>query len=250
MLRDQPYLFRPYQAYKWLVYIPVLGLSTAACGSVAVVLATLFGPRVGTAMGVLWSRLNAATAPMMVDVVGDEKLDPERSYVVVANHQSQFDIFALYGWLGVDFKWVMKANLRRVPFLGFACEKLGHVFIDRSDRAAALASINEARERIRGGTSILFFPEGTRSDDGRLLPFKKGAFRFALDLGLPLLPVTLVGTRHVLPNRTLALFPGKAKLVIGDPIEVDGYGPDDLPALMDAARAALQAALDEHGDRP
>ncbi len=144
----------------------------------------------------------AWVTPMRVSVEGRENLDPKQSYVLVSNHQSQYDIFLLYGWLGVDFKWVMKKELRKVLGIGVACDRLGHIFIDRSNHAAALATLETAKERIVDGTSVIFFPEGTRSRDGQLKKFKKGAFRMAVDLGLPILPLTVTGTRDVLPAGT------------------------------------------------
>ena len=110
-------------------------------------------------------------------------------------------------------------------------------------RSGSDDDLNAARERLTGGTSVVFFPEGTRSEDGRLLPFKKGAFHMALDLGLPILPVTIVGTPEILPPDTMDLFPGKAKLVFHTAIEIDGYGHDDVEALMRAAKAAIESGL-------
>jgi 1-acyl-sn-glycerol-3-phosphate acyltransferase len=163
--------------------------------------------------------------------------------VVVANHQSQLDILVIYGWLDLDFRWVMKQELRKVPFLGIACEKLGHVFIDRSDRLAAISAINQARERISGGTSIFFFPEGTRSRDGNMLPFKKGAFRMAAELQLPILPVSIKGTYQMLPPDTMRMKPGRARMVIHPPIETEGVGPENIPALMGQVREVIGAEL-------
>ena len=156
-----------YQPYKWIIYIPFFGLSTAVMGSLALILNPILGPKISSALaGVWWARVNSFMAPMSVTVRGRENIDPQQSYVVVANHQSQFDIFVLYGWLGVDFKWVMKMELRKAPFLGPACHSLGHIFIDRSNPKAAIASLQEAKRKIANGTSVLFFPEGTRSKDG------------------------------------------------------------------------------------
>jgi 1-acyl-sn-glycerol-3-phosphate acyltransferase len=180
---------------------------------------------------------------MRVSVSGRENADPRRSYVIVCNHQSHADVLALYGWLDLDFKWVMKQELRRVPGLGVGCEKLGHIFIDRSNRQAALASINAARERLVAGTSVLFFAEGTRSADGRLGAFKKGAFRFAIDSGLPILPVTTAGTAAILPARTRRLRPGRARITIHPPVEVAGLGEGDMPRLMEQVRGIIASAL-------
>ena len=180
---------------------------------------------------------------MLVRVTGREHVDPSQSYVVISNHQSHFDILVLYGWLGIDFRWVMKQELRSIPGLGAACEKLGHIFIDRSDHQAAVESINAAREQITEGTSVLFFPEGTRSDDGLLRRFKKGGFRLAIDAELPILPVTVSGTCDVLPARLYDLRPGRATLVFHKPVSTDGLATTDLPVLTDRVRQIIGSAL-------
>jgi 1-acyl-sn-glycerol-3-phosphate acyltransferase len=167
--------------------------------------------------------------------------------VIVSNHQSQFDIFVLYGWLDIDFKWVMKQELRKVPVIGIACERLGHIYVDRSNREAALASIDGAKQRIVDGTSVLFFPEGTRSRDKLMRPFKKGAFRMALDLQLPILPVSIQGTREILPSDTLDLYPGRATMIIHPPIPVADYDTARLHELMEHTRRVIAApGLDRH----
>jgi 1-acyl-sn-glycerol-3-phosphate acyltransferase len=150
---------------------------------------------------------------MSVNVTGGENIDPQQSYVVVANHQSLYDVFVLYGFLGIDFKWVMKQEMRSVP---------------------------AAESKISNGTSVVFFPEGTRSRDGALRQFKKGAFRFALDLNLPILPVTIVGTREILPSDSLDLLPGKARLIIDEPIRVDDLDGKDIPRLMEQVRGVFE----------
>jgi len=231
-----------YQPYKWLIFVPIFVLSTLFFGSAAAVL-TIFLPSrwVSLICGTFWSRLNTWLTPMSVNVTGRENIDPQQSYVVVANHQSLYDVFVLYGFLGIDFKWVMKQDLRRVPGLGIGCEKMGHVFVDRSNRRAALASVKAAQSKISNGTSVVFFPEGTRSRDGTLRKFKKGAFRFALDLNLPILPVTIIGTPEILPSDSLDLLPGKAHLIIGEPILVDGLDGKDIPRLMEQVRSVFES---------
>jgi 1-acyl-sn-glycerol-3-phosphate acyltransferase len=233
-----------YQPYKWLIFTPILVGSTLFFGSLAVILAILVGPRFASRLcGVTWARLNSCLTPMLVRVHGRAHIDPQQSYVLVANHQSHYDVFVLYGWLGIDFKWVMKQELRKVPALGFACEKIGHIYIDRSNRQAALASIEAAKDRIVNGTSVLFFAEGTRSRDGQLGRFKKGAFRMALDLGLPILPLTLSGTRKVLPPATRDLFPGRVSMTIHEPIATGTLTEMDIPDLMDTVRDTIASAL-------
>lgn len=232
-----------YQPYKWLLVAPLLIGSTFIFGILAILSSVLFSPRAGRIFAVAWARLNSFFTPMTVSVSGLENIDPEKSYVVVANHQSLYDIYVLYGWLGRDFKWVMKKELAMVPVLGLACRALGHIFIDRSDSAGAVNTLNDAKKKITNGTSVLFFPEGSRSGDGRVGTFKKGAFRIALDLGIPVLPVTLNGTREVLPKGSTNLMPGAVSMIIHKPLSVKNYNEKNMKKLMTKARIAIISAL-------
>lgn len=237
-----------YQPYKWLVYVPFLILSTLVFGAIAVILSTLVNQKVGSFIGgAVWSRLNGYMTPIFVKVLGKENIDKYQSYVIVPNHQSHFDVFVLYGWLGIDFKWVLKQELRKVPGLGIGCEKVGHIFIDRSNHEKAIASINAARKKIVNGTSVIFFPEGTRQTSGRLGEFKKGAFKFAIDMGLPLLPVTIINTNKILPPHTMNLLPGKATMIIHPKIDTAGYDDANIDELMEKTRASIQSGIDTHG---
>lgn len=232
-----------YLPYKWLVFMPGLAFFTMLCGGLAFLLASAAGPKRANIMGVIWSRIMARLTPMHVTTEGFDNLKPGRSYVICCNHSSHFDVFVLYGWFPAPFKWVMKMELRKVPFLGAACDKLGHIYIDRSDSEKAVASINAARERLAGGESILFFPEGTRSRDGKLGRFKKGAFKLALDMGLPILPVTILGTAKILPAHTMELFPGDAHMIISPPVETAGCNENDLEKLIDTVHKAIASRL-------
>lgn len=239
MIRNLAWLL--YQPYKLLVFLPVLILSTNVLGMLIVVLISLGLDRLARQLPVLWARINTVATPAQVKVSGQENIVPGQSYVVVANHQSHFDILAIYGWLGVDIRWVMKMELRKVPVLGLACEKLGHVYIDRSNSRRAQASIDAAKTQLVNGTSIFFFPEGTRSLDGRLLPFKKGAFKLAKELGLPILPVTISGSHDILPAKTLNLFPGAVDVIVHPPISVTA--DSDEHDLLVKARERIASAL-------
>jgi len=235
-----------YQPYKWLIFIPYLGVSTIFFGTLTVPLAILTNPKITSYVcGTIWSRLNGYMTPIMVKVKGKHNIVKSQSYVIISNHQSQYDIFVLYGWLGIDFKWVMKQELRKVPGIGIGCEKVGHIFIDRSNHEKALSSLNAAKEKIKNGTSVIFFPEGTRSKDGSLSTFKKGAFKMALDLGLPILPVTINGTRKILPSNTMDLFPGKSEITIHRHIDTAGYNDDNIEELINQTRDIIKSGLTE-----
>lgn len=236
----------PYQVWKYLVASPAAVAATLVSSAAIIVLSPFVNPStLSRVIGANWARIVALVIPMKVNVIGRDFIDPDQSYVVVSNHQSNIDIIVLYGFLGIDFRWVMKQELRSVMGLGAACATLGHIYIDRSNHEAAVGSINEARERITGGTSVIFFPEGTRSEDGRLKRFKKGAFRFAIDTGLPILPITVDGACDVLPARRFDLRPGRARLVIHEPIAMDDLVAADVPVLSNRVKEIIGSALSE-----
>ena len=211
-----------YTAYKWVFVLPTLVLTTTILGSFIIVLSFLGAPDYASRVfGTLWAKINTKAALIGVQTTGKEHIKQGQSYVIVANHQSLLDIYLLYGYLSTDVKWVMKQELRAVPILGLACEMMGHVIVDRSNTASALASMERARERIKDGMSVIFFAEGTRSRSGELKPFKKGAFRMAQELNLPILPITIQNTRHILPSDTIDLRPGVTRMTIGKPISVE-----------------------------
>ena len=233
--------FWPYQLYVWLIFLPLVIVLTLLFSMLTVIFATLVNPEwASRVFAVTWGKTMAYLTPVRVTVDGAENALREQSYVVVSNHQSQYDILLIYGWLKLDLKWVMKKELRKIPGIGIGCEKAGHIFVDRRDPKQARRAIREALERLSRGVGILFFPEGTRSLDGRLLSFKKGAFRLAIDQELPLLPVTLVGTRNVLPAKSLRLFPGPIKMVIHPAIDSNGKSAEQL---LEETRAAITAGM-------
>tara|TARA_R110002073_G_scaffold1364_17_gene9574 strand:+ start:1031 stop:1804 length:774 start_codon:yes stop_codon:yes gene_type:complete len=245
--------YRPFKllfaAYKWIVVGPFLAFSTVVIGALIILLSGLGAPNFASRVfATAWAKLNSAVSMMTVTHKNMENLDPNRSYVIVSNHQSLYDIYVLYGFLGIDIKWVMKQELRAVPVLGAACEAMGHIIIDRSNTDAALNSINSARSRIVDGISVVFFPEGTRSRNGDLKTFKKGAFRFALEMGLPILPVVIHGTKDILPSDSIDLMPGQATIEILPVIETAGRTSNDLAQITRDAREQIGQAL-AHSDR-
>lgn len=235
-------LYIIYQPYKWLFFLFLI-LNTLFFGTLAIVLSITISQKISGYCGTAWARLNAFFTPMFVSVSGKEKIKKHTSYIVVPNHQSHYDIFLLYGWLGIYIRWVMKMELRKIPVFGYCCQTMGHIYVDRSSTESAIASLNAAKENLSDGSSIIMFPEGTRHSTGELLPFKKGAFRMAIDLGLPLLPITIVDTKDILPTKTLNLMPGKVKMIVHEPIDVSKYTIDDLEKLMSDTRAIIEAPL-------
>ena len=236
-----------YQVYAWLLFIPFGLLFTLLSGWVTVLVSMIWSPRFASRhIAANWGRVLCWLTPVWVTVDGAENADPQKTYVVVCNHQSQYDIFLVYGWLNLDLKWVLKAELRKVPGIGIGCEKAGHIFVDRSNPERARNSVSDALGSVGDGVGVLFFAEGTRSPDGRLRPFKKGAFRVATSQNLPILPVTIIGTRDIQKPKSMMIFPGKVRMVIHPAIKLeDGEDAESILELMSQTRSVIASALPE-----
>lgn len=195
-----------------------------------------------------WARSLLRAARVEVRVEGLGRLEPDRSYVFMANHQSHFDVLALLHALPFDLRAVAKKELARVPVFGWALAAAGFIFVDRSNRERAIASLKRAADVLRSGRSILVFAEGTRSPDGALLPLKKGGFMMALECGAEVVPVAITGSRQILPKHSLRVRPGTIRVRVMAPIPTAGRGPSARDALMAEVRDAMQrgcaAALD------
>ena len=231
-----------YFPYTWLVFIPYLGVSTVVFGTLAVIVC-LISPRAAFHVGTIWAFLLCRLNFSWVSIKDRRRADKKQSYIIMTNHQSHFDILAFYGHWGRQFRWVMKEELRKAPGLGWYCSAGGHVFIDRSNREKAIESLRAAKPLLDGGISVVFFPEGTRSPDGRMREFKKGGFMMALDMGLPILPMSISFSRHVLPGRTLKLLPGYIRIQVQEPIDVTKYGHERRDELMADVRKAIASGL-------
>ena len=186
-----------------------------------------------------WSRAFFWLFFLPVSVDGIELIEPQQSYVFVSNHQSMFDVWLIYGWLPVVFKWLMKAELRKVPFIGSGCKAAGHIFIDRRNAKAALESIKNVEKQLMNGVCTVIFPEGTRSLDGEVGRFKRGAFQIAWDLGLPVVPLSLSGCFEVLPKGKPFVRRHPVHMHIGKPIDLKQFA--DSNEAVEAVRAAVIA---------
>lgn len=237
-----PWYYWLYQPYKWLVFLPLMLVNSIVFAILAAFFALAISPRAGSIMGSCWARLTCWLTPVNVFVSGKGNIAPKKSYVIVANHQTGWDIFLLYGYLPIDFRWIMKKELRKLPFIGYASEKIGHIFIDRSSPRAAMQSLEEAKRKLVDGNSVLIFPEGTRSKSQQMRPFKKGAFKLAYELGLDILPVTIVNSCQIKRRGFLNLVPGKAGLVIHPMIRKELFAKD-LNGLAEHAREVIASAL-------
>lgn len=193
-----------------------------------------------------WARSLLWAAGVKVEFDNVEVIDPERSQVLVANHVSWFDVLALAAFLPGSYRFVAKKELASIPFFGPSWQACGHISIDRSDRTAAIRSLAEAREKLeRDHPTVILFPEGTRSPDGRLLPFKKGAFVLALQTGVDVVPAAIMGSREIMKKGSFLIYPGTVRIRFGDPIRVEGLEMGDRVGLTDTARAAVAGLLED-----
>jgi 1-acyl-sn-glycerol-3-phosphate acyltransferase len=186
-----------------------------------------------------WSKSILWVCGVKVRVSGLENLDADVPRIYMVNHQSYFDIFTLLANLPVQFKFVLKEELMKIPFLGSAMRKARYVGIERDDPRKAVKSMNEAADRFREGASILIFPEGTRSEDGQLQPFKAGGFHLALKIKGDIVPVSIVGTHRIVPKGSLRVQKGKATMVIGKPILIKDYSKKTMDQLMERVHEAM-----------
>jgi 1-acyl-sn-glycerol-3-phosphate acyltransferase len=195
-----------------------------------------------------WARTICRMVGVRVRVAGAENLDPEGTYIFVGNHASQFDIFSFQAFSPHGFRWIAKKELFRIPFFGPAMRRAGVISIDRSQGREAMKSLNRAAGQIAGGTSVLIFPEGTRSRDGTLQPFKTGAVALAIKAGVPVVPVGFVGTHAVLPKGRLLARSGDILIQIGKPLPTSDYKPRDKQKLAEQLHARVAELLEPGTD--
>jgi 1-acyl-sn-glycerol-3-phosphate acyltransferase len=190
-----------------------------------------------------WARSICTAAGVAVSVSGTGKLDSGKPYIFAANHQSQFDIFALQGFLGVDFRWMAKKELFQVPIWGPAMRKAGYIPVDRSRGRQALKSLGKAALKIAAGTSVIIFPEGTRTKDGIMQDFKAGAMVLAIKSGVDIVPVAIKGTYEILPKGKLLMNPGNVTISVGKPIATKNRTSKDKHALAKILQKEVAALL-------
>ena len=239
--KKRPLLFFLYQ---WFFAFPVLLVITALVALSTMVLSPLFpNSKLSYYPARWWARVFCRLTFVNVKVSGLEKLNPKQSYVFVLNHQSLYDIFAVYGWIPNIFKWMMKAELRKIPLVGKACESAGHIFIDRINPITAGHSLEKAEAQLRNGISVVVFPEGTRTTTGEMSKFKRGAFRIATDLFLPIVPITIRGSYERLNRNTLKVTPGTIEMIIHDSIDVAPFLPENSAGLIQKTWEEIHSSL-------
>lgn len=228
-----------YLVYEICIALPIILLATILTAIVTIIGGVFGNPDFwGYYPGMIWSRIICKSLLLPVTVTGQENIETGRPYIIVANHQSAFDIFLLYGYIGIRFKWLMKKELARIPLVGTACTKAGFIYIDRSSRVNSMGSIDKAAETLQHGMSMAIFPEGTRSADGRMGRFKKGAFLLAEDLMIPVLPVTIGGAFEVMSKHSKTVSWHPLSLTIHEPIQ-----PTDMSGLDETEKNNAIKAL-------
>jgi 1-acyl-sn-glycerol-3-phosphate acyltransferase len=191
-----------------------------------------------------WNQTVSKLMGLRFSLSGVENLDANTSYIITPNHQGLADILAIVSTLPVRFRWVVKKELFKIPVWGLALWSTGAIPIDRSNSATSIERLNrEKDEKLKGGWSVVIYPEGTRTPDGNLKDFKKGAFMMAVQTGIPILPVVCNGAFKVLPKKTLAFRRGHIELNICPPISTQGLSEKDVPELMSRTREAILAKL-------
>ncbi len=233
-----------YILYQWLIALPILIVLT-----ILIALITIIGCAIGNRdfwgyyPPMIWARCFCAILLIRTEIRGHENIDTKTSYVFVANHQGAFDIFLIYGYLGHNFKWMMKKSLKKIPFVGTACEYAGHIMVDRSSKASIRKTMQHAEKTLQGGMSLVVFPEGTRCKDGHMNPFKRGAFTLAEEFSLPVVPLTIDGAFRLLPRGGFNVHPGKVTLTIHKPIMPPAEGKYNLESLMKESYNSIASAL-------
>lgn len=223
---------------------PLLLVATILTASLTIVFSMVgMGRWAGYFFPHWWARLFCALTLVRVTVVGRENIDPNTSYVFVANHQGAYDIFSIYGYLNHQFRWMMKKALEKIPLVGYSCKVSGHIMVDNSTPAATRETLEKAERQLQGGMSLVVFPEGARTWDGKMRQFKRGAYWLAVEFGLPVVPITINGSFDIMPRFKKIPLYGHITLTIHKPIEaVDGV--HDLPLLMSRSFDEIHSSID------
>jgi 1-acyl-sn-glycerol-3-phosphate acyltransferase len=229
--------------FQWVVTC----LWSAGLITVALIASAIRGrPNPGLALARrVWGPGLVLLAGARLQVAGIERIDTSRAYFFAANHQSWMDIPALFAALPTPVLFLAKRELARVPFMGRYIEKMGMVFVDRADRRQAVRTVDNAVARLREGWSLLSFPEGTRTPDGRIQRFKTAAFAAAVEAGAPVVPIAIEGARHVLPRSSFRTRPGVIRIQFGEPISTAGLTRDDRAELAGRVQREVERLIRE-----
>ncbi|MGA2782739.1 MAG: lysophospholipid acyltransferase family protein [Smithella sp.] len=192
----------------------------------------------------LWAYTMLAVSFVRTEIENKNKIMKGTSYIIISNHQSHYDIITLVTTLGIQYRWIIKKEILKLPIFGYALYASRNIFIDRSNTTSAIESINKGFDRLPKGVSVMVFAEGTRSLDGQIHEFKKGGFVTAVRRKIPILPVTINGSRRIMRKGSFTLKPGKIQIVIGDPIDTSSYTTDTVQDLINKTRQTIITNFD------
>ncbi|WP_278862110.1 lysophospholipid acyltransferase family protein [Leyella stercorea] len=237
-----------YRTYQLLIALPLIAIYTLITSLMVIIGCTLGnGHFWGYYPGKWWAQFIIRILLLPVKVEGRENLVKGQSYVFVANHQGAFDIFLIYGFLSRNFKWMMKRQLRQMPFVGKACESAHHIFVDKRGASKIRETYDRARQTLQGGMSLVVFPEGARSFTGHMGVFKRGAFMLADDIELPVVPLTINGSFDIMPRtrdmKWVVWHP--LRLTIHKPIQPIGKGTDNIKYLEEESYKVVMGGLEK-----
>lgn len=233
-----------YRIYLICIAVPILLTATILAALLTIFVSAIgVGRTAGYWIPRCWARLFCILCMVRVKVTGRENIRKNTSYVFVANHQGAFDIFSVYGYLGHNFRWMMKKSLEKIPLVGYSCRVSGHIFVDNSTPSRTRETMETAEKQLSGGMSVVVFPEGARTRDGRMHAFRRGAFQLAMEFGLPVVPLTIDGAYRIMPRGSILPRYGTIRLTIHKPIFAPEGGRHELSSLMEESYAAVASAL-------
>lgn len=234
-----------YKLYSFVIALPIFVVITIIVAS-SVIIAGFLGDTnyVAYYMPKFWSKCAFWLFLLKVKVEGHENIKKEDSYVFLANHQGYYDIFLAYGYLGHNFKWMMKEYLKKIPFVGYACVKAKHIYL--ADGISGIAkAVAQARETLRRGMSMIIFPEGTRTRTGKMGTFKRGSFMLANEIGLPIVPLTINGSFDVFSRNAKSISRGTVTLTIHKPITAEERQGKASKVVMQEVFDIINSGLEE-----
>ncbi len=187
----------------------------------------------------IWATILLKLSGVRVEVEGVENILTDRPHIFMANHQSDFDILIVLAHIPGQFRWIAKKELFKIPIFGKAMRNAGYIEIDRQRHQDAMKSLEEAAQKIRDGKSVVTFPEGTRSKDGTIKPFKQGMFYLAIQSGVPIIPISIIGANKIMPKRSLLVKPGRIRMIIARPVDVSTYTIETRWELIDKVKGII-----------
>ena len=241
-----------YLIYQIFIALPIMIVVTIIV-ALFTMIGSIFDDRFwGYWPGMIWGRLFYLLFFIPVHVHGLENIKEGQSYVIAPNHQSYWDAFLVYGFIGIKFKWMMKKELGKIPFVGWACKAAGCIFVDRSSRVNSMESIRKAESKLKDGMSVVIFPEGTRTPDGKMGRFKRGAFLISQELELPILPVTIDGNYDVMSRSAKCVTWHPVHMTVHEPImpkNAKGLTEQEQTQLMNETAQQVNAIIQETLDK-